>query len=76
MNELIGPFAVEKLLREITEYWNKSKAPEKEKQRILELVQEFYEARNITELDGVIANLTRGVLAQKQQLEMFDEEDQ
>lgn len=76
MNELIGPLAVEKLLREITEYWNESQAPMKEKQRILELVQEFYEARNLTELDGVVSNLTRGVLAQKKQLELFDEENQ
>jgi hypothetical protein len=76
MNELIGPLAIEKLLREITEYWGESKAPQKEKERILELVLEYYESRNLTEFDGVVANLTRGVLSQKKQLELFDEENQ
>jgi|SaaInl3SG_22_DNA_1037383.scaffolds.fasta_scaffold02267_13 hypothetical protein len=75
MNELVGPFEVEKLLKDITIYWKESTADEKDKRRILQLLLEYYEARNITELDVVVGNLIRGVLAQEQQLELFNEKN-
>lgn len=75
MNELVTPFEVEKLLKEITIYWKESDASEKDKRRILQLLLDYYESRNITELDVVIGNLIRGVLAQEQQLELFNEKN-
>ena len=36
MDSFIGPTQVEKVMRDITTYWETSKAPEKEKIRILQ----------------------------------------
>ena len=51
MDSFIGPTQVEKVMRDITTYWETSKAPEKEKIRILQLVEDYYRTRNLNDMD-------------------------
>ena len=65
MDSFIGPTQVEKVMVDITTYWETSKAPEKEKIRILQLVEDYYRTRNLNDMDIVISNLCKSVLQSK-----------
>ena len=65
MDSFIGPTEVEKVMRDITTFWDTSKAPEKEKIRILQLVEDYYRTRNLNDMDIVISNLCKSVLQSK-----------
>ena len=65
MDSFIGPTEVEKVMRDITTFWDTSKAPEKEKIRILQLVEDYYRTRNLNDMDMEISNLCKSVLQSK-----------
>lgn len=73
MNEYIGPTNVEVVMNDIITFFENSQSPEKEKLRILEIIAEYYEERNMTTLDQILGRLARAAIQKSEQMELFNE---
>ena len=54
---LIKPSDIEATARDITNYWNTSKASPEDKIKILIMVKDYYKDRNLTTIDSWFAQL-------------------
>lgn len=54
---LIKPSDIEVTARDITNYWNTSKASPEDKIKILNMVKDYYKDRNLTTIDSWFAQL-------------------
>tara|TARA_Y200000002_G_C22636695_1_gene644965 strand:- start:236 stop:463 length:228 start_codon:yes stop_codon:yes gene_type:complete len=63
MDSFIGPSEVQKVMQDIIGFKKNSKVPEKEQIRILQLLEDYYRMRNMNDLDVVLSNLIKSVLA-------------
>jgi hypothetical protein len=75
MSEYIGPTDVEDVMNDIITFFETSKSPEKEKLRILEIIAEYYEERNMTTVDQILGRLARAAIQKSAQMELFDEKN-
>lgn len=54
---LIKPTEIEETARDISNYWNESKASDEDKIKILKMVRDYYKDRNLTTIDAWFAQL-------------------
>ena len=54
---LIKPTDIEETARDISNYWNTSKASNEDKIKILNMVKDYYQDRNLTTIDAWFSQL-------------------
>lgn len=68
----MGPTDLENVMNDIISFFENSKSPDKEKIRILEILAEYYEERNMTTVDQILGQLARAAIRKTDQMELFD----
>lgn len=72
MREYMGPTDLENVMNDIISFFETSNSPDKEKIRILEIIAEYYEERNMTTVDQILGQLARAAIRKTEQMELFD----
>lgn len=68
----MGPTDLENVMNDIISFFETSNSPDKEKIRILEIIAEYYEERNMTTVDQILGQLARAAIRKTEQMELFD----
>lgn len=76
MREYMGPTDLENVMNDIISFFETSNSPDKEKIRILEIIAEYYEERNMTTVDQILGQLARAAIRKTEQMELFDEKSE
>lgn len=72
----MGPTDLENVMNDIISFFETSNSPDKEKIRILEIIAEYYEERNMTTVDQILGQLARAAIRKTEQMELFDEKSE
>lgn len=72
---LIKPSEIEETARDISTYWNTSKASTEDKIKILTMVKDYYKDRNLTTIDAWFAQLCDIIITKNSQETGFEKDN-